>query len=57
MNNLFGVGNSTGPVGARGEKIPVNKFMIDLGPNGSKSPGNGRILITKYAKYVSPCCF
>ena len=45
---------SAGPVGARG-KNPSNKMMIDFGPNGSKSPGNGKILITKCAKcLVSP---
>ena len=33
-------------------EIPINKSMIDLSPNESKSPRNGRILITKYAKYV-----
>ena len=48
---------STGPVGARGEKIPSYKMMIDFSPNGSKSPGNGRILIIKYAKCLVPRIF
>ena len=45
----------TGPVGGRGNS--PNNLMIDFGPNGSKSPGNGRILITKYAKYIFPQVF
>ena len=37
---------STGPDGGRGG-IPANNFLMDFGPNGSKSSENGRILITK----------
>ena len=54
MNIDPNIRGNTGQVGARGEKIPSYKLMIDFGPNGSKSPGNGRVLITNCAKCLVP---